>query len=74
MFFQEYVADFRIALYVSIETKHSNCFVKLLNKTARLNEKPQDIRVGQRSIPKQAVCYGERPHNLSQTLNQERST
>lgn len=65
------VSDFRIALYVTIETKYFNYFMKLLNKTGWLNEKPQNIRVGKKSIPKQVVCYEERPCNLSQTLNQE---
>lgn len=65
MFFQEHVADFRVALHVTIETKYFNYFIKLLNETAWLNDKPQNIRAGQRSIPKQVVCYGEMPLNLS---------
>lgn len=74
MFFQEYVTDFRIALYVTIETKYLNSFMKLPNETGWLNNKPQNIRAGQRSISKQVFCSGERPRNLSQTLNQEQST
>lgn len=74
MFFQEYVTDFGIALYVTIETKYLNSFMKLLNETGWLNNIPQHIRVGQRSISKQVICFRERPLNLSQTLNQEQST
>lgn len=68
MFIQEYVTDFRIALYVAIETKYFNYFVKLLNKTGWLNDKTQNIRVGQRSIPNQVVFHGKMPLDRSQTF------
>lgn len=74
MFFQDHVADFRIALYASIETKYLNSFMNLLNKTGWLNDKSQNISTGRRSLPKQVISYGERPLNLSQTLNQEHNT
>lgn len=74
MFFQDHVTVFRIALYATIETKYLNSSMKLLSKTGWLNDKSQNISIGQRSLPKQVVSYGERPLNLSQTLNQEHST
>lgn len=46
MFFQDHVADFRIALYASIETKYLNSFMNLLNKTGWLNDKSQNISTG----------------------------
>lgn len=59
MLFQEFVTDFRIPLYVTIETKFFNYFMKLLKKTGWLNDKPQNIRVGLIYFKTICLLWGE---------------